>query len=185
MHTLKKIVFWLISGSVFGVGFVVASYYTLRILMPDKSDVEFVHDYIDTEQESFGITCEELIDKSSMFIDKSIKPIVEAGRNGQDWVAMSNSRLLEELEWHEQKTYKCHLMKGNADRVGLPMEGDFDTMQQLFSALRTFMTPYGNEPPSANGLSPGAFERVDQLYSNLTMGLSATPESADALSSAP
>jgi hypothetical protein len=58
-------------------------------------------------------------------------------------------------------------VQSNAKRIGIEMEGKFDTLQQLYSALDTFIT-YSGEPPSAKGLKPGAFEKVENLYRNLT-----------------
>lgn len=119
-------------------------------------------------EEKNGMTCQELNQRAIHFVERVIGPMVVAGRSGKDWVAMSNKSMLEEIRSYEEKTFRCHLVKSNAERIGMTMSGKYDTLQQLFSALDVFIT-YSGEPPSVKGLKPEAFEKVDSLYRNLTL----------------
>ena len=133
----------------------------------ESPDIVVLEDFRRNVEAKNGITCQELNQRAINFVEREIKPMVVAGRKGKDWVAMSNKEILNEIRSFNEKTFRCHQVQSNAERIGTKMAGEFDTLQQLFSALDTFIT-YSGEPPSAKELKPGAFEKVENLYRNLT-----------------
>jgi hypothetical protein len=165
---IKKIFGWLAIGALFGVGLVVASMYTLGLYFPTMDNKEFIQDYISKEEKRMGVTCEELNKISLAFINSSIYPLIEAGRNGKDWVAVANPNLLEKVDKLYYKTNTCHLIQKNGKSEGIVVKGKFNKQTNLYSALRVFLTPWGDKQPSAHDLKPEAFEIVEGLYTDIT-----------------
>lgn len=172
MPILKKLGYWLAAGIMLGVGFTVGLHYATRLLYPPQSDQDFAAAYKTEREKEMGITCAEVESNAQEFVRKSVKPIVNAGRSGGDWVAMSSPELLEQLKILDDQTMKCFLIESNADRVGLDMEGDFKSLNRLFSSLKVFMTPYGDDQPSSSKLKPEAFAVVEDLYVEVTKDMS-------------
>lgn len=133
-----------------------------------SSDSAVLADFKRHVETKNGMTCAELSQQAMGFVERAITPLMLVGRNGKDWVALSDKSMLHAIRSYKDKTFQCHLLKSNAERLGITMSGEFDTLQQLFSALDTFIT-FGGVPPSVKGLKPGAFERIDALYRNLTL----------------
>lgn len=60
------------------------------------------------------------------------------------------------------------LVQSAIDQKGKILEGDFKNMNELLRTLETFATSYSGEPRSSKSFKPGAFEKVEILYANLT-----------------
>jgi hypothetical protein len=149
---------------------------------PEKVVFEDHRKFVEREN---GISCEELGDRVVRFVETEIRPMIVAGREGKEWVAVANKNTIDAIRNYKEPVFRCYLVQSNARKLGYSMRGDFDTLQQLLSALN-ILTAYTGNPPSSTGASPDAFKKVDELYRNLTLASRPTssqlpqPEAAQA-----
>ena len=166
---VKKAIAWLGAGVLLGIGFIIAIMFALELYTPEFDSKKYISNYITGEEERIGISCKELNNVSHSFVLQTISPLVESGLKGKDWVAMAPNGILEKLEELDNQNLRCSMLKSNAEKEGIVIDGKFEQYQQLFSALSMFIE-FSGKPPSANNLKPGAFEKVNRLYQDITNG---------------
>ena len=165
----KKMIGWLGAGVLLGIGFIIAIMFALELYTPEFDRKKYISDYIAGEEKRIGISCKELNNVSHNFTLQTISPLVESGLEGKDWVAMAPHGILEKLEKLDNQNLKCSMIKSNAEKEGITIDGKFEQYQRLFSSLSIFIK-FSGKPPSANNLKPGAFEKVNRLYQDITNG---------------
>jgi hypothetical protein len=170
--TFKKLLSWLLAGAVFGVGFVIAGYLSLKVIFPVPTEQEIMKGILSEKEEELGLSCDQAHNQAHAFIGKSIAPIMLAGQRGDNWASFTSPELLRLLKEQERVTFKCHLINSAAAEVGLKNQTDFEDMYELFSLLHIYLTPYNDKAPDSSKFGPEVFSKLSALYSTLTTGSS-------------
>ena len=105
-----------------------------------------------------GMPCAQLNVQVMSFVSQKVTPMVAAGRQSSDWCASAQQSTWEQIAKYREPAFQCHLLQGSARRHGYSMEGDFETLQELLSALDTFGRTRSNCP---------GFDKIEKLYTTL------------------
>lgn len=126
----------------------------------NKQEIEIIEKEID-------ISCLKLHEEAMSFSKSDIGEIINQGLKGNDWVAVITSQQKSYIEENKEKLYQCNRAKYFSDKLRLEWP-DFSELHQLYSALSTFSTTYGEGPATANDLKPEALDRLRFIYLNVT-----------------
>lgn len=144
---------------------VIAAYWTLHFT-PEPFARESIEHFLKEEEAALGATCKSIHSNAMAFIRTEVRPMIEAGRRGEDWVAFSSEHFLGALRVHQDRTFRCQMMNIAAAGVDFPVHGNFEELYTLFSTLEALLYPYGDEPLHAKDFDPETFELVDRYYRN-------------------
>ena len=169
MKYLKYIFITLISGVIFGVGFLLALIYILPLFQ--KHDLQKFHkNEIARIENEISISCIDLYNNALTFAEKDIGNIINSGMKGDDWVAMISSDQKSFIDSTEKKILKCNTVQASAEKLGLnwPVnQRKAFHLHLVYSSLKTFTTRYGDKPASSQDLRPHALEQLMFEYQNL------------------
>ena len=166
---LKKIAFWALAGAVFGVTATVAGLYTLQYWTYEKMNAPSEYELFQKEQESkMGKSCIELYDEAIAFVNKSVKPVIAAGREGKDWLSLVDKEMLNSMKTIEKNAYMCsHTMMQSKDEDEIKKGKSLRSFFMLYNTLYEHTVSYTGEPVKISDLKPGSFKITENIYQDV------------------
>ena len=121
-----------------------------------------------TAIEKNGTSCHQVKRKAIQFANDEMAELVAMGRQSKDWVREGYTRYAAEVRWLRDATFQCVLIRNTLNPVEARSLDGMDKFAELYSTLDTFITKWGAEPPTASGLKPEAFVRLELLHRDIT-----------------